>query len=123
MTMPTTNYTVTVKLDASGEIALCEYFDEAGKPAQSPLKVPLGNSCTFVAAAAQPLVLVGAVFKTLGNAPVLTNGNFAAAVNGSVSIVMPRADVVTKGVILLFADPGKVASLYPTSDPQVVNDL
>lgn len=121
MTVPTTNYTVTVKLDPSGEIALCEYFDEAGKPAQSPLKVPLGHSCTFVSAAGQPLVLVGVVFKTLGNAPVLTGNNFAAALNGSVTVVMPPADKVTKGAILLFADPGKVTSLYPTSDPQIVN--
>ena len=121
MTMPSTNYTVSVQLDASGEIALCQYADAGGKPAQSPLKVPLGHSCTFVSAAGQPLVLVGAVFKTLGNAPVLTGNNFAAAVNGAVTVVMPPADVVTKGVILLFADPGNVKSLYPTSDPEIIN--
>jgi hypothetical protein len=121
MTMPTTNYTVSVQLDASGEIALCQYADASGKPAQSPLKVPMGNSCTFVQAPGQALVLVGVVFKTVGHAPVLTANNFAPAVNGSVTVTMPAAEVVTKGAILLFADPGKVSSLYPTSDPEIVN--
>lgn len=120
--MPTTNYTVSVRLDPTDEIALCQYADATGKPAQSPLKVPMGHSCTFVQAAGQPLVLVGVVFKTLGHAPVLTGNNFAAAVNGAVTVVMPPADVVTKGVILLFADPDKVSSLYPTSDPEIINE-
>jgi len=121
MTMPSTNYTVSVQLDPTGEIALCQYADATGKPAQSPLKVPMGHSCTFVQGSGQSLVLVGVVFKTLGHAPVLTSNNFAAAVNGAVTVLMPAADKVTKGAVLLFADPDKVTSLYPTSDPQITN--
>ena len=122
MKMPTTNYSVTARLDTSGEIALCEYTDSGGKPAASPLRVPLGHSCTFVQAAAQPLVLVGAVFKTLGKKPVLTSSNFVPAVNGSVTVTMPATDKVTKGVVLMFANPDAVNSLYPTSDPEIINE-
>jgi hypothetical protein len=35
---------------------------------------------------------------------------------------MPTGSVVTKGVVLIFANRDKVESLYPSDDPEVVND-
>ena len=77
--------------------------------------------CDFIQGDGSDLVLLGATYKTLGHAPVMTDGNFAAATNGTVTVVMPKGTEVTKGVVLIFSDPGKVETLYPSSDPTVVN--
>ncbi|HEY8879414.1 MAG TPA: hypothetical protein VIN03_17725, partial [Roseateles sp.] len=79
-------------------------------------------ACTIQQADGSALVLLAASFKTLGHAPVMTEGNFAPAdTDGALDVPMPTASVVTKGVVLLFSNLGAVDGLYASSDPQVVN--
>lgn len=88
--------------------------------------------CNFVQAASSELVLMGAVFKTVGHPPVMNAKNFEPAKPASVnpalmqvSVPMPAvkhpSEAISKGVVLLFADQGAVTVIYPSSDPQVNN--
>jgi len=123
-------------LIGSQPMATTRYYTDAActQRVYSPLTSSHSTgTCVFVQAASSELVLMGAVFKTLGHAPVMTAKNFepakVAAVNPAlvqVSIPMPvskgSAECVTKGVVLIFSDAGKVVSIYPSSDPQIKND-
>lgn len=120
----------------SQPMATTSYYLDAACTQQvhSPLTSSKSTGvCVFVQAASSELVLMGAAFKTMGHAPVMTAKNFEPAKAASVdptlvqvTIPMPVAkdpsESVTKGVVLLFSDKGKVTSIYPSSDPQVNND-
>jgi hypothetical protein len=127
MVMASNQYFVKASLDANGDFADCSYFFDAActQPASSPMHISQGaGACYFIEAASSDLLLVGAVYKTLGQAPVLNGSNFAPASDEqTVGIAMPVDTVVTKGVVLMFANRGVgVTSLFPSSDPQIVND-
>ena len=57
---------------------------------QRPLSVHQPGILRFHPGRRLDLVLLGATYKTLGHAPVMTDGNFAAATNGTVTVVMPK---------------------------------
>jgi hypothetical protein len=119
----------------SQPMATTSYYTDAACTQQvhSPLTSSHSTGvCVFVQAASSELVLMGAAFKTMGHPPVMTANNFEPAkVAGvdptlvQVSIPMPvskdPSQSITKGVVLLFSDPGKVTSIYPSSDPQIAN--
>lgn len=117
---------VKAKIDATGNYADASYFKDPActQPASQPLRISkTAGVCRFVQVSDSDLVLVGTVFKTLGQAPALNSQNFAAANDEyTVAVPMPTATVVTKGVVLMFSSPGSVESLYPTTDPEVKND-
>lgn len=123
--MPNTYY-VQAHVDApTGQIAIANYYidKKCSQPAALPLSVALAaGACNIVQATDSTLTLIGSVFKTIGGVPVLTSNNFNPAMQGTVTISMPTDDVVTKGVVLLFSDPLQVNALYPTADPQIIND-
>ncbi|MFO1227169.1 hypothetical protein [Roseateles sp.] len=124
MTDYVTTYYVKASVATNGVMASCSYFTnpKCTDPATLPLSVSISQGyCDFIQGDGSDLVLLGATYKTLGHAPVMTDGNFAAATNGTVTVVMPKGTEVTKGVVLIFSDPGKVETLYPSSDPTVVN--
>lgn len=125
--MSTNTYYVQGSLDASGDFAACAYFlDKAAtQPYTEPqLRVPTNaGSCQIVEANNSELALVGSVYKTLGLPPSLNNSNYNPANDeGSITVPMPVVEVVTKGVVLLFANRGQVEGLYPSSDPQIINE-
>ncbi len=123
----TTTYYVKSSVSSNGLFADCSYFyDQAGtKPVpEGPLSIPMAaGGCEFAKTDGSELVLLGATYKTLGSPPFMTDSNFSAADElGIVTVNMPTARVVTKGVILLFSNPGVVDSLYASTDPEVIND-
>jgi hypothetical protein len=124
MTDYVTTYYVQASVATNSVMASCSYFTdpECTQPATLPLTVSISQGyCDFVQGDGSDLVLLGATYKTLGHAPVMTDGNFAAASNGTVTVQFPKGTEVTKGVVLIFSDPGKVETLYPSSDPEVSN--
>lgn len=120
--MTTTYY---VKASAADAFAACTYYaDPQGTQPVSAdsLVVPESEgACHIAEAEGCELALLGASYKTLGHAPVMTEGNFAAAVAGVVNVEMPTTKVVTKGVVLIFSTRGSVSTLYASADPQVTN--
>ncbi len=124
---PSNTYFIKASVDPSGLFAVCSYFyDKAGQqpvPA-GPLSIAQeAGGCQFGQAQGSDLVLLGASFKTLGGHPTMSDSNFCPAdAAGMLTISMPTAKVVTKGVVLLFSNPGLVNSLYASSDPEVIND-
>jgi hypothetical protein len=125
--MPSSDMTTTyyVKAQPAGQFAACDYFSDpqCTQPvAANALVVPPGSpACQIAEANGSALALLGATYKTLGHAPVMTDHNFAAAVSGAVSVAMPTSTTVTKGVVLIFSTRDSVASLYPSADPQITN--
>jgi hypothetical protein len=124
--MSTSTYFVQAKISDDGLYAACSYFlDKAAtQPVEgSTLSVPMGaDACTIQQAHGSELVLLGASFKTLGHAPVMTDSNFSAADGtASLDVPMPTSNVVTKGVVLLFSNSGAVDGLYASSDPELTN--
>ncbi len=127
--MASTTYYVKASLDAAQKFAVCQYF----KNADGTDPVPEGEaltisktapSCTVNLIQSPELLLIGVVYKTLGNEPVLTAGNFQPASNdNSVEVRMPTDKVVTKGVVLMFSNSGgAVECLYPSDDPEIRNN-
>lgn len=123
------SYTVYVEasISADGNFADCKYFKDAAATQpidSSEIHIPTtAGECVFGQADTTALLLIGATFKTIGSVPGMNAGNFAPADDENfVSVVMPTTSVITKGVVLLFSTPGAVENLYPSSDPQVVND-
>ena len=120
--MTTTYY---VKAQPAGQFAASSYFSdpECTQPVEGNVLVvpPEAPACQITEAEGSELTLLGASYKTLGHAPVMTDHNFAAAASGTVSVSMPTTKTVTKGVVLIFSTRGSVATLYPSSDPQVTN--
>lgn len=114
------------KVSADGNFADCTYslLPDGSDPIQgSDLHIPLNaGECTFTQGENTELLLIGATFKTIGSAPGMNASNFAPANDeNSVTFSMPATTIV-KGVVLLFSTPGTVENLYPSSDPQVIND-
>ena len=123
--MADNTYYVQAKTDAAGIFATCRYFSDfaATQPVETPLRVPTdAASCLIGQAEGSDLVLIGSVFKTLGQAPALNISNYNSANDdGQVTISMPTTSTVTKGVVLLFSDPVTVTMIYPSKDPQITN--
>jgi len=122
----TTTYYVQASISKDGLFADCSYFYDkaATQPVEgSTLSVPFGDEvCVFEQADGSELVLLGASFKTLGAAPVMRGTNFAATDGtSSLGVPMPPDEEVTKGVVLLFSNPGRVDSLYASADPEITN--
>ncbi|WP_431264683.1 hypothetical protein ACQ859_03935 [Roseateles chitinivorans] len=122
-------YSVYVEgnISEDGNFADCKYFRdrEATQPIDgSEIHIPTdAGGCIFGQADTTTLLLIGATFKTIGSAPGMNASNFSPASDeNEVTIVMPTTSVITKGVVLLFSTPGSVQNLYPSSDPQVLND-
>jgi hypothetical protein len=134
-------YTVTVT-STQGDIAACTYIDGNGLvvPDGQPLttKTPpnepgsLEIRFTETVVDGQPLRLVGATAKTVGNDPALQpyNNLYAARSEGADGYVDtltvpwgPNA-FNTRGVVLLFAQVdsrGDMVNFVPSTDPAVQN--
>lgn len=120
--MTTTYY---VKAQPDGQFAACSYFSDPQctvPVAPNALVIPpTAPVCEIVEAEGSELALLGASYKTLGHAAVMTDHNFSAAASGAVSVAMPTTKTVTKGVVLIFSTRDTVSTLYPSSDPEVTN--
>ena len=116
---------VRAKPDATGAFAICTYYADidANAAAEQPLRVPTNvDACYIGQARGSDLLLIGSVFKTLGNPPGLNNSNYSPADDdGYITVTMPTDALVSKGVVLLFADPKVVTTIYPSEDPEVTN--
>ena len=126
MSTSTSTYFVQARISDDGLYADCSYFyDKAATDpvTGSTLYIPGdAGACTIQEADGSALTLLAASFKTLGHAPVMKEGNFAPAnAEGALDITMPTTSVVTKGVVLLFSNPGAVEGLYASSDPEITN--
>lgn len=124
--MASTFYVKAV-VSKDGNFADCTYYlnpNNTGEVSGSTFNIPKeAGECVFASADESPLILIGATFSTLGSNPSLNPNNFKAADTGyAVSVTMPTAYVVTKGVVLLFSTRDVVDNLYPSSDPQIIND-
>jgi hypothetical protein len=121
--MTTTTY--YVQAQPEGLFAACRYFaDPACTQPVDPKSLivpPTAGSCEIAEAQDSELALLGASYKTLGHAAVMTDHNFSAAASGVVSVAMPTTKTVTKGVVLIFSTRDTVSTLYPSSDPEVSN--
>lgn len=120
--MTTTYY---VKAEPNGQFAACSYFTDpqCTQPvAGNVLAVSSdASACEITEAVGSELALLGASYKTLGHAAVMTDHNFSAAASGVVSVVMPTTKTVSKGVVLIFSNRDAVTMLYASSDPVVTN--
>lgn len=121
------NVYVEASISTDGNFADCKYFKdrEATQPIEgSEIHIPTtSGACTFGQADTTELLLIGATFKTIGSTPGMNASNFCPANDeNEVAVTMPTDTVITKGVVLLFSTPGSVENLYPSSDPQVMND-
>jgi len=126
--MATNTYYVKASIDAAQQFAVCQYFKNADGtdpvPAGQALTISrTAPSCTLSLIQSPELLLIGVVYKTLGNEPVLTAGNFQPASNeNTVEVKMPTDKIVTKGVVLMFSNSGgAVECLYPSDDPEIKN--
>lgn len=123
--MSDNTYYVQAKVDELGVFASCKYFTdyEATQQVYPPLRVAAdAGYCLIAAASGSALALMGTVFKTLGQGPSLNISNYCpASDDGTVAISMPTNTTVTKGAVLLFADPKTVTMIYPSQDPQITN--
>jgi len=120
-----TTYFVKATVSESGKHASCSYYTDydCTVPFTGCLCIPYGEAqCTITQGASSALQLVGGAFKTIDNPTGMTSANFAPAIGQTVYVPMPTEQHVTKGVILLFAQPGVVTSLYASADPQIQND-
>ncbi|WAC73864.1 hypothetical protein OU995_03770 [Roseateles sp. SL47] len=123
----TSTFYVSATVSTDGNFADCTYYqnqDGTGKIIGSTFSIPKdAGQCTFASTFDSPLLLIGATFSTLGSNPSLNSSNFKAAdTSGGVAVTMPTTYVATKGVVLLFSDREVVDNLYPSSDPQIIND-
>ncbi|RZI61805.1 MAG: hypothetical protein EOP37_06580 [Rubrivivax sp.] len=121
------NVYVEASISTDGNFADCKYFKDraATQPiAGSEIHIPTtSGACIFGQADTTALLLIGATFKTIGSAPGMNASNFCPANDeNEVAVTMPTDSVITKGVVLLFSTAGSVENLYPSSDPQVMND-
>lgn len=120
---------VAAKISADGNFADCKYYqDQAGTheiPGSTIHIATNAGECVFAPCELTELMLIGATFKTIGSPSSMNSSNFTPADDENVlSFTMPTSGApITKGVVLLFSTPGTVENLYPSSDPQVVNDL
>lgn len=123
--MSDNTYYVQARIDELGVFASCKYFSDyaATQQVYPPLRVPAdAGFCLIAVADGSDLALMGTVFKTLGQGPTLNISNYCpASDDGTVAISMPTTSTVTKGAVLLFADPKKVTMIYPSQDPQITN--
>ncbi|OWQ86322.1 hypothetical protein CDN99_21045 [Roseateles aquatilis] len=119
---------VAAEISSDGNFADCTYYAdrEGTQPIEgSTLHIPRNAGvCIFEQADTTSLLLIGATFKTIGSVPGMNVSNFTPADDENViSVAMPtNGTVITKGIVLLFSTPGTVQNLYPSSDPQVLND-
>ncbi|WP_431259692.1 hypothetical protein ACQ86G_05695 [Roseateles chitinivorans] len=118
---------VEAKVSTDGNFADCKYFKDYEGTEEIPgsdIHIPIdAGQCTFSQAESTELLLIGATFKTIGSAPGMNASNFSPADDeNNVSFTMPTTASIIKGVVLLFSTPGVVENLYPSSDPQVLND-
>lgn len=123
----TSEFFVRATPSADGNFAECSYFDDkaATIPHRSSTFNVLKNSgeCTFTEADGSALTLIGATFSTLGGTPGMNSSNFSPAdANHSVQVTMPTSYICTKGVVLLFSNQEVIENIYPSSDPQIIND-
>lgn len=123
--MSDNTYYVQATVDELGVFASCKYFSDyaATQQVYPPLRVPAdAGFCLIAVADGSDLALMGTVFKTLGQGPTLNISNYCpASDDGTVAISMPTTSTVTKGAVLLFADPKTVTMIYPSQDPQITN--
>ncbi|MBB3194782.1 hypothetical protein [Roseateles terrae] len=110
-----------------GNFAECSYY--ADKQATTPIPGSTFNvrknagECIFTEADGSSLTLIGASFSTLGGTPGMNSSNFCPAdADHSIRVNMPTTFICTKGVVLLFSSPDVVDNIYPSSDPQIIND-
>ncbi len=110
-----------------GNFAECSYF--ADKQGQNPIEgssfsVPKDTGeCIFSEADGSVLKLIGATYSTLGGAPSMNSSNFCPAdFTSSIRFNMPTSFISTKGVVLLFSNRDVVENIYPSNDPQIMND-
>lgn len=118
---------VEAKISPDGNFADCAYFSDAAGTQPIPtaeLHIPTtAGACFFAQTETTELMLIGATFKTIGSSVGMNNSNFSPANDENVvAMTMPTTSVITRGVVLLFSTPGAVENLYPSSDPQVIND-
>jgi hypothetical protein len=119
---------VAAEISSDGNFADCKYYSNVdGAPEHeipgSELHIPINaGECIFGQADTTALLLIGATFKTIGSAPGMNASNFSPADDENFVTLSVPAITVTKGVVLLFSTPGTVENLYPSSDPQVIND-
>jgi len=123
----TTTYYVKASISADGNFADCSYFyDQAAtRPLTgSTLQIPLGDtSCQIAPADGSELVLMACSYKTFGQSPAMNAKNFSPSDDeDTVDIPMPASQTVTKGVVLLFSNTGAVDCIYPSTDPEVINN-
>lgn len=110
-----------------GNFAQCTYYSD--KQANNPLpgstfSVPKETGeCIFSEADGSELKLIGATYSTLGGTPAMNSNNFCPAdFTSSIRFNMPTTFICTKGIVLLFSNPEVVDNIYPSSDPQIIND-
>jgi hypothetical protein len=118
---------VGADVSADGNFANCTYYTDYEGNHELPgseIHIPTtAGEFTFSQSQKGSLSLIGATFKTIGSAAGMNASNFAPANDDcEVTFSMPTNTVITKGVVLLFSTPGIVENLYPSSDPQVIND-
>jgi hypothetical protein len=110
-----------------GNFAQCSYYTD--KQGNDPItgttfNVPKDTGeCVFSQADGSDLTLIGATFSTLGGTPAMNSSNFCPAdFTHSIRFTMPTTFICTKGVVLLFSNSDVVENIYPSSDPQIIND-
>jgi len=87
-----------------------------------PLNIPKAAGGVYFVnvPTAANLLLVGAVSDRVDTG--IINPGYGSSTGNTVCVLMPTAQVISKGVLLVFSSQGAPTQLYSSADPTIVND-
>lgn len=104
--------------------AKCTFYTDfdCKNKVKPPLSIPItAGEVIFVGVpTAANWLLVGAVADRVDT--TIIDPSFLPATFNQVSVPMPRTEIVTQGVLLIFSSQGTTTQLYSSADPTVKND-
>ncbi|MFG6414791.1 hypothetical protein ACG02S_12865 [Roseateles sp. DC23W] len=104
--------------------AKCTFFTDfdCKYKVKPPLSIPqsAGEAVFVHAPSAANWLLVGAVADRVDT--TIVDPSFLPATFNQVSIPMPRTEVITQGVLLIFSSQGTTTQLFSSADPVIRNN-
>ena len=104
--------------------AKCTFFTDydCKNKVKPPLSIPLaaGEAIFVQVPTVANWLLVGAVADRVDTTVI--DPSFLPATFNQVAVPMPRTQVITQGVLLIFSSQGTTTQLYSSADPVIKND-
>lgn len=104
--------------------AKCTFFTDydCKHKVKPPLSIPIAaGEAVFVGVpTAANWLLVGAVADRVDT--TIIDPSFLPATFNQVAVPMPRTEIITQGVLLIFSSQGTTTQLYSSADPVIKNN-